>query len=307
MKSISEIFLFKNSADMDMYLKIIKRYQEMFIFKVHAYCLMDTYAQMLIDCNGTDISKVMHGINQSYAQYYNNAHKRHGPLFESRFKNRIISEDKSIINISAYINKIPGYLERYAGTEEEYRYSSYGIYLGIRDDEFGVLDPYCILSQFGENAIHAREQYHRFVMDYDEGKESYDMKFDSQRSEYRSEKNILVRNITPDEVVDFVASYINKDKVSIKINYIKDACEIKALSAFLMRCLCDMSQKLICSEIGNISQSHASKLCRTGLKLIEEKPEYRNIINDFLRKKVPGYSCPADAITNSIMQQGPVS
>jgi REP element-mobilizing transposase RayT len=284
--SISDVLLFTSSADKDMYLKLIKKYQETYLFKVYAYCLMDTHAHILIDCNGADISKIMHGINQCYAQYYNRTHNRRGHLFQDRFKSNIIYDDSGLIRVSAYINKNSKDLKGYRGTEEKYYYSSFGIYIGSRRDTFGILDPYFILNQFSKETICARRLYLDFVKKYnEEDKTNNDMEFRHERAEYRSERTILVRNSTPSQVVDFVSSYTKIDKACVSIKYIKDASDLKALSAFLMRCLCDMNEKAICTEMGNITQSHAARLYNKGYKLLEEKSEYKNIIRDFLDKK----------------------
>ena len=66
-KSVGDSKLFKIDDDKEMYLGIIKKYQNIFNFKVYAYCLMDNHAHFMIDSNGSDISKFMQRINQSYA------------------------------------------------------------------------------------------------------------------------------------------------------------------------------------------------------------------------------------------------
>jgi hypothetical protein len=82
-----------------------------------------------------------------------------------------------------------------------------------------------------------------------------------------------------------VSSYTKIDKAYINMKYIKDASDLKALSALLMRCLCDMGEKTICREMGNITQSHVNRLYHRGIELIEGKAEYLNIIKDFLDKR----------------------
>jgi REP element-mobilizing transposase RayT len=281
-RSISDAPLFKCSHDKDVYLKLIKKYQETYLFKVYAYCLLDTHAHMLIDCVGADISKIMHGINQCYAQYFNKKYKRHGHLFQDRFKSKIVYDDISLINMSAYINKNPKDIKGYEGKEEKYRYSSFGIYMGIRDDEFGILDENYVLNQFSKDPIKARKSYYEFIRRYEEGSDTGDMEFKHETAEYRSERSILVRNISPGKVVEFAADCTHTDKKYINVKYIKDVMEMKALSAFLMRCLCDMKEKDICRNMGNITQTHAARLYHMGMELMKEKAEYRNIIQDFL-------------------------
>lgn len=281
-RSISDTLLFKSNDDKDMFLHILKKYKKTFMFSVYAYCLMDTHAHILIDCNGADISKIMHCINQCYAQYFNRVHKRRGHLFQDRFKSVIKHTDKAVIDTSAYINKNPKDLKGYNGVEEKYKYSSFPIYAGILDDEYGILDQYYILNQFSTDPIIARAQYFQFVKQYNEESETDYMEFRHERAEYRSERVLLVRNINPEKVVEFVAAYTKTDKRCINIKYIKKVREAKALCALIMRCLCDMSEKVICGKMGNITQSHVARLYNIGIQLIEEKDEYKNIINDFL-------------------------
>lgn len=281
-RSISDTPLYKCGTDKYVYLKLIKKYQKTFMFKVYAYCLMDTHGHLLIDSCGSDISRIMHGINQCYAQYFNYKYKRHGHLFQDRFKSNIISDDRGLINVSAYINKNPKDIAEYEGREEEYIYSSFGVYSGLRKDEYGILDKYFILNLFSRDAILAKRQYIEYVKKYDEKNDTTEMEYKNERAEYRSERNILIRDAKPCDVVNFVSSYIKQDKINIHVKYVKSAVDMKALSAFLMLGLCDMKQKDICREIGNITQSHVSRLCARGLKIISEDDRYKNIINDFL-------------------------
>lgn len=285
-RSISDTPLFKCYQDKDVYLKLIKRYQEIFLFKVYAYCLMDNHAHILIDCSGADISKIMHGINQCYAQYFNRTYERHGHLFQDRFKSNILYDDRSLINASAYINKNPKDIKGYKGIEEKYRYSSFGIYMGIRSDDHDILDPFFVLDQFSRDPILASKAYYEFVRRYDENSKTEDMEFRHEVAEYRSERKVLVRNISFEKVIEFTAFYTKIDKKYISIKYIKDVMEMKALSVFLMRCLCDMKEKDICRNIGNITQTYAARLCYMGMEFIKKKAEYSNIIQDFLAQRV---------------------
>ena len=284
-RGISDVRLFRCNADKDMYLYLIKKYQDVHLFKVYAYCIMDTHAHIIIDCNGADISKIMHGINQCYAQYYNRTYKRRGHLFQDRFKSVIIEDNDALLSTSAYINKNPKDIRRYNGREEWYFYSSFGIYAGIREDNLHILDPYFILDMYSKDSLTARRKYYTFVKKYNAENKADNMEFNNERAEYRSERRILIRDASPDDIIGFVSAYTRVDKSYVNIKYIKDAAEMKALCALLMRCLCDMSQKDICFWMGNITQSHAARLYNRGIKLVEENVRYKNIISDFLGRK----------------------
>ena len=80
-KSISEVDLYRDFEDKEKYLSLMKKYKKLYNVKIYGYCLMDNHAHLLVDANGADISKVMHGINFSYAMYYNKKYQREGSSF----------------------------------------------------------------------------------------------------------------------------------------------------------------------------------------------------------------------------------
>ena len=112
-RGCSETPLFKNDGDKDAYLKIIKKYQNMYHFKVYAYCLMTTHAHFIIDAIGSDISHIMHSINLSYAIFFNRQYNRHGHVFQDRFKSKLITSDKHLLTLSAYIHSNPKDIIKY--------------------------------------------------------------------------------------------------------------------------------------------------------------------------------------------------
>jgi hypothetical protein len=64
--------------------------------------------------------------------------------------------------------------------------------------------------------------------------------------------------------------------------------DARAVSAFLMRCLCDFTYKDICKTLGNITASQAANLRNKGYELIKSIPKYQNIypeILDFIKTK----------------------
>jgi REP element-mobilizing transposase RayT len=284
-RSISDTLLFKCGSDKDMYLRLIGKYQCIFNFRVYAYCIMDTHAHILIDCNGADISKIMHCINQCYAQYFNRVYKRHGHLFQDRFKSKIVEDNLGLLRLSAYIHCNPDEIKGYEGKWQQYVYSSMGVYLGSSRDDFHILDTDFILNLCSKDIILARINYYGLVKDYSEKEPIDDVEFLHERSEYRSERTILIRDAKPSDIVNFVASYIRKDGLDMHVKYIHEASDMKALSAFMMRELCDMKLKDIGKEIGNVSETYISKLCLKGYRLICENERYREMVKEFLKQK----------------------
>ncbi len=137
-KSITEVNLFKDDDDKKKYLYFIKKYKTLYNFKLYGYCLMDNHLHLIIDANGSDISKVMHGINFSYAMYFNKKHERQGHLFRDRFKSIIVDNETYLKTLSLYIHNNPTAIGEYKNCPEKYAFSSLSIFLGKRRDRFQI-------------------------------------------------------------------------------------------------------------------------------------------------------------------------
>ena len=284
-RSISDIPLFRDDKDKDKYLFYVKKYQKKFDFKVYAYCLMSTHAHLLVDANGADISKFMHGINQSYAQYFNNKYDRHGHVFQDRFKSKVVGDDNYLFTVSAYIHNNPTDVEGYENCPEEYKYSSFSVYLGLKEDIYGIVDEEFIMGLFNKNIKKAREKYYKFVMKCDDEYMKMQHEFKDEKGEYRSERSVLVRDFKAEEVMDFIERYTDVDEKMLKWKYKRKAKESRALCVFLIRYYCNFTYNEICALIGRLTLSRVSELSNIGLQLIESNDRYKNILEDFIKEK----------------------
>lgn len=287
-RSISEIELFRSADDKNRFLSYIKKYKDMFSFKVYAFCIMNNHIHLLIDSNGADISKFMHNINQCYAQYYNKKYNRTGHVFGDRFKSKIADNDSSILCMSAYIHNNPKDIKGFKDCVENYKYSSLGIYLGKHKDNFNIIDKDFILQYFNIDPILAITRYFKFTKSRC-GIDIYDViineaEFLKTSTDYRTYREPIVRNINPQQVIEFVSNSYNfkASDISIKHNY--KSSEFRAICVFLMRNLCDLHYSQICSILGNLTLSSVSQLCSKGYSIVHNNLKYTNIIDEFLDK-----------------------
>ena len=286
-RCVDGILLFKDDQDRDQFLLRIKRYKKRYGFKLYAFCLMDNHAHMVIDAAGADITKIMHGINLSYAKYYNRKYKRRGHVFSDRFRSEIIDKDNYILQASKYIHKNPRKLRNWSNKVFQYPYSSAPIYLGDLDDRFEIVDCDLILKLYSDkNKKKAIKEYLDFMLVPNSAEEQEQIEaeygFRNQKCEYKSEKTIIAKDIEPDDILTFVGKYIGEDKDKIKIKYIRNLTKAKAITMVLMVRFCDYKVKDICSYFGNITQSRVSSLCSLGVEILFSDGIYKNIINDFL-------------------------
>jgi putative transposase len=287
-RSISDTSLFKDNDDKDRYLELIKKYQNLFLFRVYAYCVMTTHAHFIIDCAGADISKFMKAINLSYAAYFNKKYNRHGHVFQDRFKSKVIADEKYLLMLSAYIHNNVKDAKNFKNCIEKYRYSSLGIFLGVNKDSHNILTPDYILHHFGSTTDKSRKLYLKFIIDYSDNTDSSisnELEFINDISEYKSERKILLRNYSTEDIVSFISSYV-KTPFNIHIKYNHKNSELRAVCAVLMRSLSNFTLKEIAAVLGNVTLSNIHRLCTKGLNLITENDNYKPIVSELLR------SCP---------------
>ncbi|MCB2353518.1 transposase [Clostridium estertheticum] len=282
-KSISEVTLFKDDEDKKRYLLLIKKYKTLHNFKLYGYCLMDNHAHLMIDANGCDISKIMHGINFSYAMYFNRKYKREGHLFKDRFKSKIVSSDRYLRTLSLYVHNNPTDIIEYKDSPEKYTFSSLSIFLGKTPDSFQLVDYVFVMSLFGDNLKSARKNYYNLLFRCNEEKLEQEMEFEDEKTDYNSERNILVRNFKADDILDFIALKMNILKIHFYTKYSRQFVNAKALAVVLMRSLCNFKSKDISNILGNITQARISRLSTIGICLIGTEEKYQTIIGDFIK------------------------
>lgn len=284
-RSISEIKLFEKNKEKELYLKYMRHYQKIFGFEVYSYCLMTNHAHFIIYANGSDISKVMHGINLKFANAYNKKYKRHGHLFQDRFKSIIVGTNDYLSTLSCYIHRNPVSIRDYTNCPEKYKYSSLKVYLGLAEDETGLLDVDYIKDFFGLHTVKGRDNYLKYVYLSDDKKLKEEMELERQRTQSKNYKEVLVRDEKPEDVIDFIAKETGVDKIMLYIKNSKKSREIRALAALFMRSLCNCSCGDICKVLGNITQSRVSKLCSIGVSLVDKDGDFKGLLEKYIKER----------------------
>lgn len=283
-RSISEKDLFQCDEDKDHYLKLLKKYINLCHCKIYAYILMDNHAHIFVDPCGFDISDFMRHLNNAYVTYFNRHYNRHGHLFQGRFGSKIVDNDTYALTLSAYIHNNAKDIPGYEGKEELYKYSSYGIYTGCREDKEGIIDTEYILSVFSNNTKAAQQKYRLFTESMKETgiMKEVDESITRAYTEniYKSEKKRIVRDKVPGELLQKMSGIIGERAAGgLRAKYSRESSEFRAFATYIMRTLCGYSYKKICEYIGNMSLSGISRLSNEGYRLFREQERYRNVFN----------------------------
>lgn len=126
--------------------------------QIIAYCVMPTHIHLVLkQLTENGVSTFMSKVLNSFTRYFNEKHKRKGPLWEGRFKNVQVNSDDQLLHLTRYVhlNPVTAYLCERA---EDWNPSSYHEYVG----EIPQGDRFC--SYEGLLDI-APKSYKRFVQD----------------------------------------------------------------------------------------------------------------------------------------------
>lgn len=102
-QGIKERNLFNDDTDRDKFLSILTTSKEKNNFKLYAYCLTNPNEyHLLINANGSDISKIMKEINISYAMYVNYS----SSIYKDRYKSTLVIDKENLISILSEIHEL---------------------------------------------------------------------------------------------------------------------------------------------------------------------------------------------------------
>ena len=129
--------VFRDEVDYGQYLKLLARYKARFASKIYGWCLMSNHIHTVIESNA--LSRFMHGLDLSYAQYFRYRYKTIGHFWQDRFKSYVIQKDQYLLNCITYIEYNP-VRAKIVLRPEDYEWSSYKSRI-LANDEDGLLDP----------------------------------------------------------------------------------------------------------------------------------------------------------------------
>jgi len=153
--------IFLNDEDRHFFLKCLREAHEKFGVVIHAYCLMPNHFHLVLETPLGNLSRMMHFLITSYTIYFNKKHKRHGHLFQGRFRSVLVEAVLYAQELSRYVHLNPVRAEL-VERPEEYPWSSYQRYRGKRRPE-SWLETNVILGLYGDRLEEARMRYLDYV------------------------------------------------------------------------------------------------------------------------------------------------
>ncbi|MCF6291152.1 MAG: transposase [Desulfobacterales bacterium] len=132
---------------------------------IYAWALLTNHAHILLRSSKFGLSRYMRRLLIGYAISYNNRHRRHGHLFQNRYKSIVCEEETYFLDLVRYIHLNPlraGLVKSLLGLDR-YRWSGHGVIMGRYSNDWQDRD--YVLRRFGKKEKAARSAYRQFVAD----------------------------------------------------------------------------------------------------------------------------------------------
>jgi REP element-mobilizing transposase RayT len=130
---------------------------------IYAWALMTNHAHLLLRSGPLGLSTYMKRLLTGYAVFYNRRHRRHGHLFQNRFKSIVVEEDSYFQELVRYIhlNPLRARIVDSITKLDRYRWCGHSSILGRFKNDWQ--DKEYVLKWFGKKAGEAKRAYRQFV------------------------------------------------------------------------------------------------------------------------------------------------
>jgi REP element-mobilizing transposase RayT len=128
-----------------------------------AWALIPNHLHLLLRTGVTPISTVMRRLLTGHAVSFNRRHRRHGQLFQNRYKSILCQEDLYLLELVRYIhlNPLRARLVKALADLDKYPYSGHSVLMGKREHDWQDSD--YILKRYHSNYSTARQRYREYL------------------------------------------------------------------------------------------------------------------------------------------------
>jgi putative transposase len=136
-----------------------------------AWALIPNHIHLLFKTGQTSLPTVMRRILTGHAVYFNRRHRRHGQLFQNRYKSILCQEDSYLLELVRYIhlNPLRAHLVPEMKELDKYAFSGHSVLMGKTIRKWQDTD--YVLGFFGAKLSTARRRYKAYVQKgVDQGK-----------------------------------------------------------------------------------------------------------------------------------------
>ncbi|HPJ67596.1 MAG TPA: transposase [Desulfobacteraceae bacterium] len=155
--------IFNDNEDRDNFIERMSKLLPETKTQCYAWSFLPNHAHFLFRSGPKGIAALMRRLLTGYVVTYNRRHKRHGQLFQNRYKSIVCQEDSYLLELVRYIHLNPLRAKRvnYLNELDNYSYSGHKSLMGKVKLEWQ--DTEYVLGYFGKTEGEARKKYRSYV------------------------------------------------------------------------------------------------------------------------------------------------
>ena len=155
--------IFRNDKDREDFLDRLSNLLPETETACYAWALMPSHAHFLFRTGKVPLSTLMRRLLTGYVVSFNHRYKRHGHLFQNRYKSIVCQEDVYLQELVRYIhlNPVRGNILSTISELNGYDYSGHSVLMGKKKRPWQDVE--YVLGYFGETLPRARKEYSSYV------------------------------------------------------------------------------------------------------------------------------------------------
>jgi REP element-mobilizing transposase RayT len=162
-RGIEQRQIFRDDRDRDQFIQRLSDILTETDTPCYAWALMPNHVHLLLKTGLTPIATIMRRLLTGYAVYFNRRHRRHGHLFQNRYKSILCQAEPYFRELVRYIhlNPLRAKLVEELKALDKYPYSGHSALLGKMKRDWQQVGS--VLGFFGKRKSDARKAYRQFV------------------------------------------------------------------------------------------------------------------------------------------------
>jgi len=163
-RGIERKYIFRDSRDRDNFVERLGSIVKETNTSCFAWALLSNHVHILLRSGSYPVSTVMGRLLTGYAVSFNRRHKRHGQLFQNRYKSILCQEDPYLLELVRYIHLNPlraNIVDNYSGLGS-YKYCGHSYILGSNRNDWQDVE--YVLGYFGKKRKIAQRRYMEHVL-----------------------------------------------------------------------------------------------------------------------------------------------
>jgi len=106
-RGVAQANIFLDQLHFSVFMEKFEDVGARFEWTVHRFCLIPNHYHLVVQSTRPNLSRGMHRLNFTYAQWFNAVHERVGHLFQGRFGAYIIETDRHYAAVLKYVDENP--------------------------------------------------------------------------------------------------------------------------------------------------------------------------------------------------------